>query len=174
VFPIIGVHVIGMYALVIVMGDLVDRIARVPSLAGGLLVMGISVASLTWVQSVPAAAAAWFCLGLGWNVSFVAATADLTDLAAPWERGRILGFNDLLSGATGAGLTLLGGLVLSSGGIAVLAISAAALMVAPALWILCSGERPGGWRRPCAPPVFARPRSSALPGARLSHPGRVS
>jgi MFS family permease len=40
VFPIIGVHVIGMYALVIVVGDLVDRIGRTESLAGGLMLMG--------------------------------------------------------------------------------------------------------------------------------------
>ena len=30
VFPIIGAHVVGMYALVIVVGDLIDRIGRTP------------------------------------------------------------------------------------------------------------------------------------------------
>jgi hypothetical protein len=34
VFSIIGVHVIGMDALVLVVGDKVDRIGRVPSVAG--------------------------------------------------------------------------------------------------------------------------------------------
>jgi len=34
VFPIIGVHVVGMYALVIVVGDVIDRIGRTPSLSG--------------------------------------------------------------------------------------------------------------------------------------------
>ena len=52
VFPIIGAHVIGMYALVIVIGDLIDRIGRTPSLAGGLFVMAVSVISLLWVESV--------------------------------------------------------------------------------------------------------------------------
>ena len=41
VFPIIGAHVIGMYALVLVIGEVIDRIGRTPALAGGLLVMGV-------------------------------------------------------------------------------------------------------------------------------------
>ena len=35
VFPIIAAHFVGMYALVIVVGDLVDRIGRTRALAGG-------------------------------------------------------------------------------------------------------------------------------------------
>jgi hypothetical protein len=34
-FPIIAAHFVGMYALVIVVGDLVDRIGRTRSLSGG-------------------------------------------------------------------------------------------------------------------------------------------
>jgi MFS family permease len=140
VFPIVAVSVIGMYALVIVVGDMIDRIGRTLSLSGGLLLMGLSVSTLVWVTSVPATAAALFGLGLGWNVSYVAATAELTDRTQPWERGRLLGFNDLLSGATGAGLTLLGGLVLTTVGVTALAIGATALVVVPGLWILRRGS----------------------------------
>ena len=42
VFPIIGAHVLGMYALVIVVGGLIDRIGRITSLSVGLAVMGLS------------------------------------------------------------------------------------------------------------------------------------
>jgi MFS family permease len=136
VFPIIAAHVVGMYALVIVVGDLIDRIGRTRSLAGGLALMAVSVISLLWVQSVPATAAVLFGLGLGWNLSFVAATAELADSTHPWERGKLLGFNDLLSGLTGAGLALIGGVALSALGVAALAIGGAALVVAPAVWIL--------------------------------------
>jgi MFS family permease len=139
VFPIIGAHVLGMYALVIVVGDLVDRIGRTPSLAGGLLVMAGATSSLLWVESVPATAAALFALGVGWNLSFVAATAELADCTEVWERGRLLGFNDLLSGMTGAALALLGGLALSAIGVAALALGATALVVAPSVWILRTG-----------------------------------
>ena len=136
VFPIIGAHVLGMYALVLVIGALIDRIGRRPSLAGGLVVMACSALSLLWVHSVPATAVALFGLGIGWNLSFVAATATLADCAAPWERGKLLGFNDLLAGLTGATLALVGGLALSAIGVAALAIGGAVLVLAPAAWIV--------------------------------------
>jgi MFS family permease len=139
VFPIIGAHVMGMYALVIVVGDVIDRIGRRPSLSGGLLVMAASVISLLWVDGVAATAVVLFGLGLGWNLSFVAATAELADHTAPWERGKLLGFNDLLSGLTGAGLALIGGLALTALGVAALALGGTALVVAPALWLLRQG-----------------------------------
>jgi MFS family permease len=143
VFPIIGAHVVGMYALVIVVGDLIDRIGRTTSLAGGLLLMAASVISLLWIESVPATAAALFGLGLGWNLSFVAATAELADRTDPWERGKLLGFNDLLSGLTGAALALAGGVALTALGVAALAIGGAVLVIVPALWILRRGREPG-------------------------------
>jgi MFS family permease len=139
VFPIIGAHVFGMYALVLVVGDVIDRIGRTPALTGGLVVMACAVTSLLWVQSVLATAVALFGLGLGWNLSFVAATAQLADCSLPWERGRLLGFNDLLSGLTGAGLALLGGFALSAIGVAALALGGATLVLAPALWIARRG-----------------------------------
>jgi MFS family permease len=142
VFPIIGAHVIGMYALVIVIGDVIDRIGRTPSLSGGLVLMALSVISLLWVDSVVATGIALFGLGLGWNLSFVAATAQLADCTRPHERGKLVGFNDLLSGLTGAGLALLGGLALSALGVAALAIGGAMLVAAPALWILRGGRVP--------------------------------
>jgi MFS family permease len=141
VFPIIGAHVFGMYALVLVVGDLIDRIGRTPSLAAGLAVMAVSVVSLLFVTSVPATAVALFGLGLGWNLSFVAATAQLADCTAPHERGKLLGFNDLLSGLTGAGLALLGGYALTVLGVAALALGGTALVLLPALWITRFGRR---------------------------------
>jgi MFS family permease len=139
VFPIIGAHVIGMFGLIVVVGDVVDRIGRTPALAGGLLLMAVSVISLLWVSSVPATSLALFGLGLGWNLSYVAATAVLADSSTASERGKLLGFNDLLAGATGAGLALLGGIALTALGVAALAIGGAALVAGPALWILRAG-----------------------------------
>jgi MFS family permease len=155
VFLIIAAHFVGMYALVIVVGDLVDRIGRTRALAGGLIVMGLSVSGLLWVEGAHATAGALFGLGLGWNISFVAATAELTKRTEPWERASLLGFNDLVSGATGAGLTLLGGVALTAGGVAALAIGAVVLVTIPAAWVLLGApssqfgnDHPR--RRPCA------------------------
>jgi MFS family permease len=136
VFPIIGAHVMGMYALVLVVGTLIDRIGRGRALAGGLFVMAVSTAGLLWVASVPATALLLFGLGVGWNISFVAATAQLVDATAPSERGGLLGFNDLLSALFGAALALLGGYALDSIGVAALALGATAIVAAPALWVM--------------------------------------
>jgi predicted MFS family arabinose efflux permease len=129
-----------MYALVIVVGDVIDRIGRTPSLSGGLALMAVSVISLLWIDSVLATGIALFGLGLGWNLSFVAATAQLADGTRPHERGKLLGFNDLLSGGTGAALALLGGVALSALGVAALAIGGALLVAGPAIWILREGR----------------------------------
>src|SRR3954467_7847681 len=65
VFPIIGAHVLGMYALVIVVGSLIDRIGRPVALVAGLAVMGASTIGLTAFLSVPATAGLLFGLGVG-------------------------------------------------------------------------------------------------------------
>ena len=136
VFPIIGAHVFGMYALVLVVGTFIDRIGRPPALAIGLGVMAASTIGLLWIESVVATAVLLFGLGVGWNVSFVAATAQLADRSSAAERGKLLGFNDLLSALLGAALALAGGYALDSIGVAALAIGATAIVAAPLLWLL--------------------------------------
>ena len=136
VFPIIGAHVIGMYALVLVVGDLIDRTGRAPALGGGLILMAASAVGLLVTDGMAGTMVVLFGLGLGWNLSFVAATAELADATHPSERGRLLGFNDLLSGLTGAALALLGGVALTESGIALLTLSAAVLVLLPAPFVL--------------------------------------
>jgi MFS family permease len=135
VFPIIGAHVLGMYALVLVIGSVIDNIGRIRALAGGLVVMAASCAGLLFFDSVFATAVLLFGLGLGWNLSFVAATAQLADATLAAERGRLLGLNDLLSGLLGASLALVGGVALDVLGVAALATGATILAMAPAFLI---------------------------------------
>jgi MFS family permease len=140
VFPIIGAHVFGMYALVLVIGALIDRVGRTPALEVGLVVMALSTIGLVWAESVLATAVLLLGLGIGWNISFVAATAQLADRTSPAERGRLLGFNDLLAAFLGAGLALLGGYALDAIGVAALAIGATVIVAAPILLIARPGE----------------------------------
>jgi len=153
VFPIIGAHVLGMYALVLVVGTLIDRIGVTPSLVGGLTLMGASCALLNWGESVLATAILLFGLGLGWNLSFVAATKALVDCTAPIERGKLLGLNDLASAMFGAVLALVGGYALEAFGVIALALGAAVIVVAPVLYV----ARPGGWRPPTVSVSGERP-----------------
>jgi MFS family permease len=137
IFPVISAHFIGMFGLVFVVGNIIDRMGRLRALLGGLALLGFSALSLVWaVESVAATAVALFGIGLGWNFSYVAATAELADRTVPAERGKILGFTDLCSGLVGAALALLGGLLLSAVGLVGLGVVGLAVAVAPMFWIL--------------------------------------
>ena len=148
VFPIIGAHVLGMFGLVPVVGAVIDRIGRAPALVGGLVVIAVSCAGLEWGESVWATGALLFLLGLGWNVSYVAATAQLIDLSAPAERGKLLGFSDFSGSLLGAAFVLLGGFALDRLGVYALAFGAAAAALVPVAILLA---------RPTPPPVTTEP-----------------
>ncbi|MBA2461286.1 MAG: MFS transporter [Actinobacteria bacterium] len=136
VFTVISLHIVGMYALVLVIGELIDRLGRRPGQVGGLALMGLSTLGLIWFDSVLWTSVSLFGLGLGWNVSYVAAASELADRALPAERGKLIGFSDLLSSFTGASLALLGGLAYSDLGVAAFALGATACVAVPAIWIL--------------------------------------
>jgi MFS family permease len=135
VFTMISVHIVGMYGLVLVVGGLIDRFGARRALVAGLLVMAVSNAALSMFGGVAGMSLALLGLGLGWNVSYVAATTELVSLTAPSERGRLVGFSDLCASFVAAGLALLGGLVYSGAGVTALALAAAGLAAIPALWL---------------------------------------
>jgi MFS family permease len=135
VFTMISVHILGMFGLVLIVGDLIDRFGRRRALVAGLVVMTVSNAALVWFGGVGGMSLALLGLGLGWNVSYVAATTELVALTSPSERGRLIGFSDLSANLVAAALALLGGLVYSGAGVGALALSAAALAALPALWL---------------------------------------
>src|SRR5215218_2118860 len=136
VFTVISLHIVGMYALVLVIGQLVDSVGRRPCQVAGLLLMGMSTLALAWFESVFWMSASLFLLGLGWNISYVAAVAELADRALTAERGKLIGLTDQLSSFTGAALVVLGGAAYSEFGTEALGLAAAALVTLPAVLIL--------------------------------------
>jgi MFS family permease len=136
IFTIISLHIVGMYGLVLVVGDLIDRIGRRRSIVIGLSVIALSNAGLAWFSSIAGMSLCLFGLGLGWCLAYIAATTQLVDLAAPAERGRLVGFSDLLSSFTAAALALGGGVLYTGGGGSVpLAGAAAGLTALAAAWV---------------------------------------
>jgi MFS family permease len=144
IFTVISLHIVGMYGLVLFVGDIVDRIGRRRAMVIGLAVMAVSNAGLIWLTGIPGMSLSLFGLGLGWNVSFVAASTELVSRAAPSERGRLVGFSDLCSSLSGAALALSGGVIYTAAGSASLAVFAAALAALPACWILLLPWAAGG------------------------------
>jgi MFS family permease len=142
VFTIISFHIVGMYGLVLVVGDLVERIGHRQSIVIGLAIMALSNLGLVWSTGIPAMSVSLFGLGLGWNLAYVAANTELVSLAEPAERGRLIGFTDLLSSGIGAALALGGGVIYSGGGSVPLALTAVALATLPALVAAVPPRRP--------------------------------
>ena len=143
VFTVISLHIVGMYALVLVIGELIDHVGRRQSLVAGLAIMAVSTVMLVWVDSILGMSVSLFLLGLGWNLSYVAATAELVTHATPVERGRLVGATDLVAGLLAASLALLGGAAYSEWGVVAVAVGGTLAVVGPALVIMLA-------RRPAA------------------------
>jgi MFS family permease len=120
-----------MFGLVLVVGDIIDRVGKRVAMVFGLVVTAVSSLGLIWIHSIAGTALLLFLLGIGWVFSFVAATTALADLTQPSERGKLIGFSDLLSGITGATLAIVGGLAFTHGGTAALSLLAAGFAVLP-------------------------------------------
>ncbi|HJS49405.1 MAG TPA: MFS transporter, partial [Gaiellaceae bacterium] len=148
VFTVISLHIVGMYALVLVIGQLIDRVGRRPSLISGLAIMAVSTIMLAWVESILGTSLSLFLLGLGWNISYVAATAELVTHATPVERGRLIGATDLAAGLLGAALALLGGAAYSEWGAVAIAVGGTAAVVAPAIAIFVARRPPAAALEP--------------------------
>jgi MFS family permease len=131
----LSAHFLGMFGLVLVVGQVVDRMGRVRAEVLGLLILGAGVLGLIGEVHLEAVAPAMFAIGVGWNLAFVAATALLADATEPAERARLLGLSDLLGVGLGALGSALGAGVLGVVGVAPLAVAGALLAVLPAALI---------------------------------------
>ena len=150
VFTVISLHIVGMFGLVLVVGALVDRVGRRPSMICRARDHGRLDRDARLGRVDPGMALSLFLLGLGWNFSYVAATAELVTHATPVERGRLVGFTDLCAGLLAAALALVGGLAYTEWGVVALAVGATLAVVAPGARdslrppAACAGAR-AGW-----------------------------
>jgi MFS family permease len=136
VFTIISAHIVGMYGLILFVGDIVHRLGSRMAIVVGLSLMALSNIVLWPLDGLVGMSLSLFVLGLGWSLAYVAATAQLVELAASSERGRLVGFNDLLAATTAAVLALAWGALYSESGAAALALTSGILAALPALWVL--------------------------------------
>ena len=148
VFTVISLHIVGMYALVLVIGALVDRVGRRPTLLWGLAIMAVSTVMLAFVESIAWTSVSLLLLGLGWNLSYISATAELVTHATPVERGRLVGFTDLAAGLLAAGLALLGGVAYTEWGVVAVSVGATLAVVVPAAAIVLARRPPAAVPEP--------------------------
>jgi MFS family permease len=140
IFTVISIHILGMYGLVLVIGDAVERIGRRRSMISGLTLIALSNAGLAFFASIAGMSLCLFGLGLGWSLAYVASTTELVNLTSPAERGRLIGTSDFFSSGAAAVLALAGGVLYTGAGGAVsLAAAAAGLAFLAAAWVAGSG-----------------------------------
>jgi MFS family permease len=134
-------HFLGMFGFVLAVGSVVDRVGRDRSVLGGMSVIAGGCLLL-----LPSVALGWtipamFLIGIGWNVSFVAATAMLADAAQPQERGRLLGFVDFVALAVASGGSVIAGLMLGTVGLDPMVLVAGGIALIPVLIFLVTRPR---------------------------------
>jgi len=130
---IISAHTLGMFAFSPLTGIAADRIGRLPVIFAGHTVLAVSgIIAATSDQSAPGLLGlALFLLGLGWNLSFVAGSALLTEGADPAIRVRRQGLGDAVVWTSAAIAGLGSGLLLTASSYSVLCVVAASLTVLP-------------------------------------------
>ena len=135
VFPVISAHIVGMYGLVLVVGDLIERIGRRESLVVGPPDHGRLDAQPRLGGERRRHRHRALRARAGLEPQLRRGDDQLVDLAAPGERAQLVGFGDLLSGLSAAALALLGGAAYSAQGVVSLAVGGAVLATLPAVWL---------------------------------------
>ena len=140
----ISAHIVGMYALVLVVGRFVDRqlgrrpgADRRPADRGGV----------RWPDRLGAqrrrVVLCLFGLGIGWNVAFVAAAAELADIALPVRARQAARVHRSASRASPApALALAGGVIYSQMGAIALGVGAMAIAAVPGRLVHGDGGAP--------------------------------
>ena len=142
VFPVLAAHFVGMFAFFAVVGPVIERIGRQRAIAAGLALIAAScVALIPVIEQVHLVALVLFAIGLGWSLSFVAATAELSERAPAGQSATLIGFSDLLGSGSAAALVAAGGFALDEVGLAAVAVGAAVLPALAAVWISAACSR---------------------------------
>ncbi|MDU8941965.1 MFS transporter [Ovoidimarina sediminis] len=93
---VVSAHVLAMFLPSFFTGHLIARFGARTIVATGLVILAGS--GLVALQGVELGHffGALILLGFGWNFGFIGATALLTELHSPQERGRVQGMNDMI------------------------------------------------------------------------------
>ena len=141
-------HVLAMFAPSFVTGRLMARWGKLPVTALGLLLTGASGVIALMGLELLHFWGALILLGVGWNFSFIGATALLTESYRPAERAKVQALNDFLVFGTVALASFGSGRLLHTAGWD--AINAGMLPLVAAVLLMLAAQ---AWRQRAATPT---------------------
>ena len=129
---VISLHILGMYGLSPLAGQLTDRVGapRVVLLGVGILVLACALAAFSSSGQSALLTAALILLGLGWSCTMVAASGTIAGSVPVSERAAVQGAAVLVMGLSAAAAGALAGVVMDFLGYDVLAALAGAAALA--------------------------------------------
>lgn len=149
---VIQAHVLAMFAPSFFSGALVRRFGSIPMLLAGLALLAVQAAIAASGTDLTHFFGALVLLGIGWNFTYVAGTALLTEAYTEEERAKTQAANELILQGCVAIASLASGWVLAEYGWRVLALTALPpLAIAAASAGLLIAQR-----RKLQPPAFVR------------------
>ncbi|MGH8013977.1 MAG: MFS transporter [Candidatus Binataceae bacterium] len=162
---LIAVHFLGMFGLSIPIGWMADRFGRKPVLLTGCLISALGCVTIGLSSSVWLVGGGFFCVGLGWSLTYVTATTVLADVTHPHERAELIGIMDFSVAIGGATSSLAGGWIYGLAGLGVLGFLGAALTVTPFLAGLHLHENKVGVYEAAGPDSSSGSSGSAAAGS---------
>jgi MFS family permease len=133
VSSVISFHILGMFAFSPLIGAALDRYGRRPGLLAGCCASIVGALLAATDANPTVVGVGLFAIGLGWSATYLGATALISDLTTPTERGGALGFTDLLVSLSSAFAGLAGAFVFEGAGFGVLGLLVAGAVLAVAL-----------------------------------------
>ncbi len=130
----ISVHVIGMYALSLPLGRMVDRLGSKKFMIVGSVLTGLGGLLTPLTTDYYTITLGMFLVGLGWSASSVSTTALIANATEVSVRGRVLGLNDMVTGIASATAPFAGGVVIAAEGFLGFGIYGFALSI-PAIFL---------------------------------------
>jgi MFS family permease len=109
-------HVIGMYALSLPLGKMVDRLGSKKFMIVGSVLTGLGGLLTPLTTDYYAISLGIFLVGVGWSASTVSTTALIANATDVSIRGRVLGLNDMVTGIASATAPFAGGVVIAAEG----------------------------------------------------------
>lgn len=129
---VISLHILGMFGLSPVAGQLVDRIGapRVALVGVGILTLACLLAGISGDGHSVILTVGLILLGLGWSCTMVSGSGAIAGAVPVGERAAVQGAADLVMGLTGAAGGAVAGVVMDLFGYTVLAVVAGAASLA--------------------------------------------